>query len=147
MKGQYSTLAAIAAAAGLVLSSCTPRDPDVVFDHPPDSTYVVSAGQLQHGYTLADVQAAKVTTEFFAVVSRSPWLGRTFLAQDFEAHAQPVMILSHKLWENELGGKPEIIGRTLQLDGPDHTVIGVMPPGIEWPPGVDLWIPQISQVR
>ncbi|MEX2303400.1 MAG: ABC transporter permease [Bryobacterales bacterium] len=139
-----ASLAAIAAVAGLMLSCYAPGDREVEFDHPADSTYEVSTGQLQHGDALADVQAARVTAEFFAVINRSPWLGRVFLAQDFEARAQPMMILSHSLWENELGGKPEIIGRTLLLDGRDHIVIGVMPPGIEWPPGADLWIARIT---
>ena len=142
MQGQSSTLAAIAATAGLLLSCCAPANHEVVFDHPSDSTYVVSAGQMGLGDSRAKVQAAEVTPEFFAIVSRAPWLGRIFLAQDFEMDAQPVMILSHRLWENQLGGEPAIIGRTLQLDELEYIVIGVMPPGIEWPPGVDLWIPQ-----
>jgi hypothetical protein len=144
---QHLTLAAIAAVAGLMLSYCAQHGRDAEFDHPPDSTYVVITGQLQHGDILAEVQAAEVTTEFFAAVNRPPWLGRTFFAREFEVHADPVVIVSHKLWESRLGGRPEIIGRALQLDGRERTVIGVMPPAIEWPPGVDLWIPQISQAR
>lgn len=141
MAGQYSTLAAIAAVAGLMLYSCSATDVDVVFDPPPDSTYVLSAGQLRYGDIRAQVQAAQVTAEFFPVVNRQPWLGRIFHPEEFEANAQPVVILSHKLWQDQLGGRPAIIGRTLQLDGRDHTVIGVMPPEIAWPEA-DLWVPQ-----
>jgi hypothetical protein len=140
----YATLA-IASVAALMLSACASSDRDAVFDHPPDSTYVVSTSKLEHEDTLAEVQAAQVTAEFFAVIDRPPWLGRTFLAQDFGVQAQPVVVLSHKLWKNQLGERHEIIGRTLELDGRKYTVIGVMPPAIEWPPGVDLWVPPISQ--
>ena len=146
MDGQHATVAAIVAVVWLMQSSCAPPDRDAVFDHPPESTYVVSTGRLQYGDIIAEVQAAQVTTQFFTVVDRRPWLGRIFLPQDFVMPAEPVALLSHQLWDQQLGGKPQIIGGTLQLDGGDHTVIGVMPPGIEWPPGIGLWIPQISPV-
>ena len=117
-----------------------------VFDHPPDSTYVVSTGQLQHGDTVAEVHAAQVTAEFFAVIDRLPVLGRTFVSQDFTVGAEPVVILTYQLWDQQLGRRPQIIGEALQLDGRDHRVIGVMQQGIEWPPEVELWTPEISQV-
>lgn len=142
MTGQLSAIAAITAL--LVLNcSCSPRG-DAEFDEPPESTYVVKKGQLQYGDTLVEVQLAQVTEEFFAVVDRPPWLGRIFIAQEFEEHAEPVVLLSHELWDSQLGGRPQIIGGTLQLNGRDRTVIGVMPPAIGWPPGVQLWIPQSS---
>ena len=75
-----------------------------------------------------------------------PWLGRGFVSQDFTVGAEPVVILTEQLWDQQLGRRPQIIGEALQLDGRDHRVIGVMPPGIEWPPGVELWTPEISQV-
>ena len=146
MNGQHATIATLAAVVGLMQSSCAPGDDQGVFDHPPDSTYVLSTGQLQHGDTIAEVHAAQVTAEFFAVIDRPPWLGRTFLPLEFTTGAEPVVILSQQLWDQQLGGRPEIVGSTLQLDGRDYTVIGVMPPGIEWPPGVELWIPQMGRV-
>jgi hypothetical protein len=143
MASQLSTIAAITVLLGL-MCSCSPRGVDPEFDKPPESTYVVKKGQLQYGDTLAEVQLAQVTKEFFAVVNRPPWLGRSFLAKEFEERAEPVVVLSYELWDRQLGGRPQIIGGTLQLDGRDRTVIGVMPPAIEWPPGVRLWIPQSS---
>ena len=143
MACQLSTIAAITVLLGS-MCSCSPRDVDPEFDKPPESTYVVKKGQLQYGDTLAEVQLAQVTKEFFAVVNRRPLLGRSFLAEEFEERAEPVVVLSHELWTSQLGGRPQIIGGTLKLDGRDRTVIGVMPPAIEWPPGVRLWIPQSS---
>ena len=143
MARQLSTIAAITVLLGL-MCSCSPRGVNPEFDKPPESTYVVKKGQLQYEDTLAEVQIAQVTEEFFAVVNRLPWLGRTFLAEEFEERAEPVVLLSHELWNSQLGGRPEIIGGTLQLDGRERTVVGVMPPAIEWPPGVRLWIPQSS---
>ena len=143
MASQLSTIAAITALLGLICS-CSPRGVDAEFNKPPESTYVVKKSQLQYGDTVAEVQLAQVTEEFFAVVDRPPWLGRSFLTEEFEERAEPVVVLSHELWANQLGGRPQIMGGTLQLDGRDRTVIGVMPPAIEWPPGVQLWIPQSS---
>jgi len=143
MASQLSSIAAITALLGL-MCSCSSRDVDAEFDKPPESTYVVKKGQLQYGDTRAEIQLAQVTKEFFAVVNRRPWLGRSFLEKEFEERAEPVVVLSHELWVNQLGGSPQIIGGTLQLDGRDRTVIAVMPPAIEWPPGVQLWIPQSS---
>ena len=142
MANQLSTTAAMTALL-LLICACSPRG-DTDFGKPRESTYVVKKGQLQYGDTLAEVQLAQVTKEFFAVVNRLPWLGRSFIARDFEEHAEPVVVLSHELWDKQLGGRPEIIGGMLQLDGRDRTVLGVMPPAIEWPPGVQLWIPQSS---
>lgn len=143
MARQLSTIAAITVLLALICS-CSPRGVNPEFDKPPNSTYVVKKGQLQYEDTLAEVQVAQVTEEFFAVVNRLPWLGRSFLAEEFEEGAEPVVLLSHELWNSQLGGRPEIIGGTLQLDGRERTVVGVMPPAIEWPPGVRLWIPQSS---
>lgn len=116
MASQLSTIAAITALFGL-MCSCSPGGVDAEFDKPPESTYVVKKGRLQYGDTLAEVQLAQVTREFFAVVNRPPWLGRSFVAKEFEEHAEPVVVLSHELWDNQLGGRPQIIGGTLQLDG------------------------------
>ncbi|HSG38892.1 MAG TPA: ABC transporter permease [Thermoanaerobaculia bacterium] len=143
MARQLSTLAAITALLGL-MCSCSTGGVDAGFDKPPESTYVVKTGRLQYGDTLAEVQLGQVTEEFFAVVNRLPFLGRGFIAEDFEERAEPGVLLSHELWDKQLGGRPQIIGGTLQLDGRDRTVLGVMPPGIEWPPGVQLWIPRSS---
>jgi hypothetical protein len=145
MADRHPTIALIAASLGLLLVSCTPGDADAAFDRPPESTYVVSTAQLQLGGTRAEVEVAQVTAEFFAILDRPTFLGRAFLPQEFEELGGPVVLLSHRLWEEQLGGSPEIIGRTLQLDEHDRTVVGVMPPGIEWPSGVGVWIPRNPQ--
>ena len=145
MTGKHRNIAVIAAVVVLMQPACAPRNDDGEFDHPPDSTYVVSTGQVQHEGTLTEVRAAQVTAGFFGVINRPPWLGRVFVPHDFSADAEPVVVLSHQLWDNQLGSRPEIVGTTIQLDGRDHTVIGVMPSGIVWPPGVVLWIPQIKE--
>ena len=101
-------------------------------------------GQLHSNGDVRTVQLAEVESEFFAVLDRAPLLGRIFVAQDYEESAEPVVIVSHALWESQLGASPETVGRTLRLHGRDHTVVGVMPAEIEWPPGIELWVPRRS---
>jgi len=131
----------------LVQISCVPFHDDPGFDPPPDSTYVSSSGQLRHEEEITEVRVAEVTPEFFEGLDRLPLLGRPFLARDFEEGASPTVVLGHDLWRRELGGSPEMIGRTVPLDGRDHTVLGVMPAGVVWPPGTQLWLPQTGRSR
>jgi hypothetical protein len=53
-----------------------------------------------------------------------------------------VAVLSYEFWRSELGGSRDIIGRrSMRLGGENVVVLGVMPPGFDFPPGVDVWIP------
>jgi putative ABC transport system permease protein len=81
-----------------------------------------------------------VTPNFFEVLGSRPYLGRLLNADDAEAR---VMVLSYAAWRREFGGDPTIIGR--QLTEPyqfwRYTVVGVAPPGLDYPAGVSFWIP------
>ena len=71
-------------------------------------------------------------------------LGRNFLPADDEPNAPKVMLISHRLWLRSFGGDPAIIGRSSQLDGTMHTIIGVLPAGFRFPSQTDLWVPMAS---
>ncbi len=82
-----------------------------------------------------------VTASLWPVLGRRPQRGRTFGEEEEEANA-PVVVLSHGLWQSRFGGEPEIVGRTIQLDGIPRTVIGVMPADFRFPyREVALWVP------
>jgi predicted permease len=66
-------------------------------------------------------------------------LGRTLRADDQGCGGAPVVVLSHAVWQNRFGGDPEIIGRSFSFSGDATTVVGVMPPEFEYPPGRELW--------
>ena len=82
------------------------------------------------------VAGVHVTRGFFDVYRRQPRLGRTFQPDEFEGAAsitsrqassgEPVIVLSHRLWQT-LGADPQIVDRTVYLEGHDWRVIGVMP--------------------
>jgi putative ABC transport system permease protein len=79
------------------------------------------------------VIAARVTTSFFPVMGVTPALGRTFLDEEDRAGRDQVVIISHGLWQSRFAADPNIVGRTLTLNGRGYTVVGVMPAGFEFP--------------
>jgi putative ABC transport system permease protein len=94
------------------------------------------------------IQALVATSDFFPALGAQPALGRVFVPEDHEAServgAGPVVVLSDRFWMRRFGGDPNVIGRTLRLDGQDVKIIGVMPPGFDNPllwGAVDIWRP------
>jgi putative ABC transport system permease protein len=87
------------------------------------------------------VAGTAVTAEMFDVLGTRPALGRAFLPEDGRPGAEPVVVLSHALWQRRFGGDPGIVGRALTMDSRAHTITGVMPKGFRFPrDGVaDLW--------
>lgn len=72
-------------------------------------------------------------------------LGRGLLATDDLPESPDVIVLSHKLWENDLGMDPDIVGKTATLNGRTVTIVGVMPEGFEFPVRDELWVPLYQQ--
>jgi len=87
------------------------------------------------------IPGVSASSELFGVLGVRAALGRVFQVGDDALGAEPVVVLSHGLWE-ELGGDPSIIGRPVRLDGSTRTVVGVMPRGFWFPePSTRLWTP------
>jgi putative ABC transport system permease protein len=90
---------------------------------------------------------AFVTANTFDVIGVGPALGRTFLPGEDEPGAAPVVLLGHNLWLYRYGGDPEVIGRTVRVNGHEAVVIGVVPPGFRFPFNEDVWIPLSLDTR
>jgi len=91
------------------------------------------------------VPRAGVTIGFFSVLGVQPVLGRTFAPEDdkpatFNEGRGTVAIISHGLWKRRFGSDPAIIGRVVQMKSRPLTVIGVMPPGFEYPEQTQIWV-------
>lgn len=83
-----------------------------------------------------------VSPNLFRVLGARAELGRDFSPDDDQAAAAPVVVLSDSLWRNAFGGDPGVIGRTLAVDGIDHTVIGVMQRDVSLVTGAAAaWVP------
>jgi putative ABC transport system permease protein len=83
-----------------------------------------------------------VTAGFFDALSVTPLYGRTFLPEEYEPGKGQVIVIGYGLWQRRFGGDPNIVGRRLTLNGQPHTVIGVLPPEFQYPPGRELWAPR-----
>jgi putative ABC transport system permease protein len=86
----------------------------------------------------------RVTADFFPALAVGPALGRVFTAEDDQAGAEPVMVLSDSFWMRRFGGDTNVIGRNVRVDGQSVTIVGVMPAGFEHPllwDKVDSWRP------
>ena len=86
---------------------------------------------------------SRVTGNFFDVLGTRPVLGRLLRPEDDVAGAPPVIVLGYAAWRQHFGGDPAVLGRRLHLSsfGLDVTVVGVAPPGLDYPLGTAYWAP------
>ena len=94
------------------------------------------------------IYTAFVTADFFKVFATAPFLGRGFTPSENDPGAEPVVVLSHALWERRYGSDSTMVGKTVELDGQTRTVVGIMPPSFTAPAqwigpdvSMDLWLP------
>jgi len=111
------------------------------------ATQFEAMGTIYQGttYLTGDGQAERYDGGFadgqvFDVIGVAPELGRTILPRDTIEGAAPVVVLSHKLWTERFGADPDVLGRTVRVNGKSSEVIGVMPEGFTFPSTASLWI-------
>src|SRR6185503_10127819 len=73
------------------------------------------------------LEGRSVTANFFPLLGVDPLIGRTFTSEEDKRGSDQVVVLSHALWQRRFGGDNGIIGKTINLNGLTHTVVGVMP--------------------
>jgi putative ABC transport system permease protein len=89
---------------------------------------------------------AQTSANFFDVFGVGPQYGRLFQPQDEQAGHAPVVVLSHALWVRRFGSDTGIVGKPITLDGANFTVIGIAPPGFQYPDKTELWLPPLRTV-
>ena len=83
-----------------------------------------------------------VSGNWFAVLGAKPEIGRTIQPGEDQPGKDQFVVLSHSLWERRFASDPNILGRTITLEGINRQVIGVMPPDFRFPsPKTELWVP------
>lgn len=95
--------------------------------------------QLRDRSGVATLAYSAVSASFFDTLEARPLLGRTFLPDDDAPGAPRVAVLSHALWQRRFGGRQSVVGMTVTLSDRPFTVVGVMPPGFDFPRGAELW--------
>lgn len=83
-----------------------------------------------------EVQIAVGTTNMFEVLQLQPAQGRAFRPEEGAGGIGDVVVITHRYWQQHFDEGPEILGRTLTLDGTPYTVIGVMPEDFEMLPAM-----------
>jgi putative ABC transport system permease protein len=87
------------------------------------------------------VAGAEVDANLFPVLGVEPLLGRGVLAEEEIEGRDHVVVLGYGLWQRRYGGDRDILGRTITVNGQPHVVIGVMPPGFQFPYSGEVWRP------
>jgi predicted permease len=134
-------------------SQSWPHSPANFFDYRDQNTVFESmAAYTQSSINLAEpgepaerLQAIDATAEFFQVLGVHPALGRVFTRDEEVTGNNGVVLLSHSFWMRRFGGDPAVLGRTLNLNGRETKIVGVMPPSAEYPllwGPIDLWDPK-----
>ncbi len=122
----YADLRADASAGFTDLAAYSwPRSATVLIDAEPDA-----------------LRAVPVAGQLFGLLGNEAKLGRTLLEADDAPGTVDVVVLSEGLWRTRFGADPDVIGRTLVMDGAPHEIVGVMPARFAFPwADVDAWVP------
>src|SRR5437773_1893996 len=89
------------------------------------------AGENLFAFTLTGVGdpvqvfGGRVTPNYFDVLGMRPILGRNFRSEEEEG--ADIALVTKSFWQKRLGGDPNVIGRSITLDGTPHTIVGVLP--------------------
>ena len=95
------------------------------------------------------VPGDQVSTNFFEVLGVRPLLGRGFTRDEDEPGRNRVVVISEDFWKAALGGDPNILGRSVRINGEPHTVVGVMRSEfrIGWLSDAELWVPLVFRTE
>jgi predicted permease len=112
------------------------------------ATYTYSARNATGPEGPERILVSTLSGNMFSVLDADAALGRAFRDGEAGPAAPRVAVLSHGLWNTRYGADPQILGRTIMIDGTAHSVIGVMPRDFVFPfGGVDLWVPFAQDPR
>jgi putative ABC transport system permease protein len=84
---------------------------------------------------------AYVSANYFKMIGITPILGRDFGPGDDGPGGPPVVMLSNAVWQQRYGGRPDVLGTPIRMNGITATVVGVVPQGLGFPQGEQIWLP------
>jgi predicted permease len=82
-----------------------------------------------------------ITANAFGLLPVQPAMGRLFRAGEDQPGAEKVALLSHGLWQNRYNSDAAILGKSIRVNGVPSTIVGVMPPGFQFPYTQQIWLP------
>ncbi len=87
------------------------------------------------------ISGAVVSANFFKVIGLAPKVGRFFSEAEDKAGGPALAVISDGLWQHAFHRDPGVLGRSINLHNQLYDVVGVLPPGMSSPSGVDVWVP------
>jgi predicted permease len=98
---------------------------------------------LLRGDAAVQLTGVRVSAEFFRMLGVTPQLGRIFLEKEDRSDAPRVAIVSDGLWRDAFAGDPDLVGRTVTLDGRLATIVGILPASFHLPltGRAAIWMP------
>ncbi len=92
-------------------------------------------------------QGAWVTANAFEVLRVEPLVGRGFIEGEDAPGTAPTVLIGYHVWRDRYALDPDVIGKTVRINGVQGTVVGVMPEGFRWPSLHDVWITTDEDLR
>lgn len=105
--------------------------------------YSVQPANFSFDGAPARLSAAEVSARFLDVLKVKPVIGRGFAATEDTPGEDHVALISDRLWERNFFRSPSALGQTLHINAMTFTVIGVLPPEMDFPSRADAWVPTI----
>jgi len=89
------------------------------------------------------VPGARISDDFFRTLGIAPAFGRDFRPGEDQPSAQKTVLLAYSAWQARFGGRSDIVGQTVVLNGDPHVVIGVLPRDVSFAPvgAAEFWMP------
>jgi putative ABC transport system permease protein len=101
---------------------------------------------IYQGFTITGAQGPEraqgqmISANLFSVLGVQPAIGRGMLPEEDKPGAPSVVVVSHGLWQSRFGGDPNFLGKPININGKDHTVIGILPANFHFYSPADLFI-------
>jgi putative ABC transport system permease protein len=110
-------------------------------------SFELMAGFREYSYNLTAraeplrVGVLMTSASYFDIHGAKPLLGRFYTAEEDRGGGPPVTVMNHGMWQNQFGGRADIIGESVVLDEVPYTVVGVLPPDFELLPEDRFYVP------
>jgi putative ABC transport system permease protein len=96
---------------------------------------------LSTGDRPEQIKGVHISADYFRVFGVGPKRGRAFTASEDAPNGPKAAVISDRLWKSHFGSDPQILGKTITLNGDPYAVVGVMPESFIPDPPADVWIP------
>lgn len=104
--------------------------------------YTFESYNLSTDQRPARLLGIRATPSLFSTLGVDPLIGRTFTAEEAQIGQEQVVVISHALWQEQFGGRQEVLGQNVRLDGQSFEIIGVMPASFKFPQSnIKAWTP------